>query len=101
MLKTSLCLLSVAVSACAIADENSKNKYSADQLEHVIVSGSRIFESIDEVPASITVINQQQIQQHLKVNPELSSLLAQMVPGLAPSTGSSVTQAKHCVVAHL
>lgn len=89
MLKTSLCLLSVAVSACAIADENSKNKYSADQLEHVIVSGSRIFESIDEVPASITVINQQQIQQHLKVNPELSSLLAQMVPGLGPSTGSS------------
>jgi iron complex outermembrane recepter protein len=89
MLKTSLCLLSVAVSAAAFADENTKNSYSADPLEHVIVSGSRIVESIDEVPASITIINQQQIQQHLKVNPELSSLLAQMVPGLAPSTGSS------------
>ena len=89
MLKTSLCLLAVAISANTFADESNKNEYTGDQLEHVIVSGSRIAESIDEVPASITVINQQQIQQHLKVSSELGSLLAQMVPGLAPDTGSS------------
>ncbi|MGY8838249.1 MAG: TonB-dependent receptor [Enterobacterales bacterium] len=89
MLKTSLCLIAVAISANTLANENNKNEYTSDQLEHVIVSGSRISESIDEVPASITVINQQQIQQHLKVSSELGSLLAQMVPGLAPNTGSS------------
>jgi iron complex outermembrane receptor protein len=89
MLKTSLYLLGVAMSTNSLADESNNKELSAQQLEHVIVSGSRIFESIDEVPASITVINQHQIQQHLKVNPELGSLLAQMVPGLAPSTGSA------------
>ena len=58
-------------------------------MERIIVSGSRVIESIDEVPASITVISRKQIEDHLKVNPELQSLLAQMVPGLAPDTGSS------------
>jgi iron complex outermembrane receptor protein len=89
MLKTSLCLIAVAISTNTLANENNKNEYNSDQFEHVIVSGSRISESIDEVPASITVINQQQIQQHLKVSSELGSLLAKMVPGLAPDTGSS------------
>ena len=50
-------------------------------MERIIVSGSRVIESIDEVPASITVISRKQIEDHLKVNPELQSLLAQMVPG--------------------
>jgi len=89
MFKTSLCLIAVAISANTLADENNKNEYNSNQLEHVIVSGSRISENIDEVPASITVISQQQIQQHLKVSSELGSLLSQMVPGLAPNTGSS------------
>lgn len=89
MLKTSLCLIAVAISTNTLANDNNKNEYTSDQLEHVIVSGSRISENINEVPASITVINQQQIQQHLKVSSELGSLLAQMVPGLAPDTGSS------------
>lgn len=85
MLKISICLLSVAISGHVLAAITQ----AESSLEHVIVTGSRIIESIDEVPASITVISQQQIQQHLKVNPELGSLLAQMVPGFAPNTGSS------------
>jgi iron complex outermembrane recepter protein len=87
MLKTSICLLSAVISGQVLAANTTEQP--VDSLEHVIVTGSRIIESIDEVPASITVISQQQIQQHLKVNPELSSLLAQMVPGFAPNTGSS------------
>jgi len=90
MFKTSLTLLALAVSTSTFADESiNKNQLTEEQMERVVVSGSRIFESIDEVPASITIINQKQIEEHLKVNPELQSLLAQMVPGLAPDTGSS------------
>ncbi|MBB1416697.1 TonB-dependent receptor [Pseudoalteromonas sp. SG44-1] len=90
MFKTSFTLLALAVSTATFADEAiNKNQLTDTQMEHVVVSGSRVFESIDEVPASITIINQQQIEEHLKVNPELQSLLAQMVPGLAPDTGSS------------
>lgn len=90
MFKTSLTLLALAISTATFADDAINKKQLIDeQMERIIVSGSRVFESIDEVPASITVINQKQIEEHLKVNPELQSLLAQMVPGLAPDTGSS------------
>ena len=90
MFKTSLSLIALIVSGASIADESTiQRNLNQTEMEHVIVSGSRVFESIDEVPASITIISQKQIEAHLKVNPELQSLLAQMVPGLAPDTGSS------------
>lgn len=89
MLKTSLTLVAIAISSQAFADDAINKKLTAEEMEHVVVSGSRVFESIDEVPASVTIISQKQIEEHLKVNPELQSLLAQMVPGLAPDTGSS------------
>ncbi|WP_394185724.1 TonB-dependent receptor [Pseudoalteromonas tetraodonis] len=90
MFKTSLSLIALIVSGASIADESTTQRnLNQSEMEHVIVSGSRVFESIDEVPASITIISQKQIEAHLKVNPELQSLLAQMVPGLAPDTGSS------------
>ena len=90
MFKTSLSLIALIVSSASIADESTiQRNLNQTEMEHVIVSGSRVFESIDEVPASITIISQKQIEAHLKVNPELQSLLAQMVPGLAPDTGSS------------
>ena len=83
MFRPSLTLIALAVSAPSFANDAPKD------MERIIVSGSRVIESIDEVPASITVISRKQIEDHLKVNPELQSLLAQMVPGLAPDTGSS------------
>ena len=90
MFKTSLSLIALVVSGASIADDSTiQRNLNQSEMEHVIVSGSRVFESIDEVPASITIISQKQIEAHLKVNPELQSLLAQMVPGLAPDTGSS------------
>ena len=83
MFRPSLTLIALAVSAPSFANDAQKD------MERIIVSGSRVIESIDEVPASITVVSRKQIEDHLKVNPELQSLLAQMVPGLAPDTGSS------------
>ncbi|MCF6437074.1 TonB-dependent receptor [Pseudoalteromonas sp. MMG022] len=89
MLKSTLSILAVSISTAAIADNTRVEHAKNSDMEHVVVSGSRVFESIDEVPASITVISQKQIEEHLQVNPELQSLLSQIVPGLAPDTGSS------------
>lgn len=58
-------------------------------IERIIVTGSRIAESIDEVPASITIITQKEIATQLKVSSEIQTLLANLVPGMAPSTGTS------------
>ena len=88
MLKTRLSLLALLIAQSASA-ETLQEKVINDNVERIVVTGSRIVESIDEVPATITIINRQQIEAQLKVSPELQSLLAALVPGLAPSTGSS------------
>jgi iron complex outermembrane receptor protein len=66
-----------------------QQKSKEQDIERIIVTGSRIAESIDEVPASITIITQKQIAAQLKVSSEIQSLLANLVPGMAPSTGTA------------
>ena len=61
MLKTSLSLIALVISSQSFADDALNKKLTAEEMEHVVVSGSRVFESIDEVPASVTIINQQEI----------------------------------------
>jgi iron complex outermembrane receptor protein len=95
VLKTSLTLLAILISGQVHSQEtqsvvNQAQKKSKEQnIERIIVTGSRIAESIDEVPASITIITQKQIAAQLKVSSEIQSLLANLVPGMAPSTGTA------------
>ncbi|WP_462159771.1 TonB-dependent receptor [Pseudoalteromonas sp. GB56] len=78
-----LSLLTLALSASVYAQQPTED------LERIIVTGSRVVENIDEVPASVTVITREQIEAQLKVSPELQNLLEVLVPGMAPSTNSS------------
>ena len=90
VLKTSLSLLALIIAGQAHGQTTPINQAASEQdIERIIVTGSRIAESIDEVPASITVITQKQIAAQLKVSSEIQSLLANLVPGMAPSTGTS------------
>lgn len=90
MIKTKLSLLALMVAHSTNAESLKQDEMvDENNVERIVVTGSRIVESIDEVPASITIINRQQIEAQLKVSPELQTLLATMVPGLAPSTGTS------------
>ena len=95
VLKTSFTLLALIISGQALSQENQselnqiQKKPKEQDIERIIITGSRIAESIDEVPASITIITQKQIAAQLKVSSEIQSLLANLVPGMAPSTGSS------------
>lgn len=86
---TQLTTLAVAISAQFFTPVYAQDDESIENMETIIVTGSRVIESIDEVPASITVISRKKIEQHLKVSPELQSLLAMYVPGMATSTGTS------------
>lgn len=95
MLKTSFSLLALLVanqvhaSGITQANTSPNQENELQDIERIIVTGSRIAESIDEVPASITIITQKQIAEQLKVSSEIQSLLANLVPGMAPSTGTS------------
>lgn len=78
-------LLAISIPSVHVHADTNKDT----DIEKLVVTGSRVLESIDEVPASVVVIDQAQIQQQLNVSSELQNLLAIYVPGMAASTGSS------------
>lgn len=83
-------LISLLLTSNSYAQTNSQTEnIDETDVERIVVTGSRIVESIDEVPATITIITRQQIEAQLKVSSELQTMLATLVPGMAPSTGTS------------
>ncbi|MBC9912578.1 TonB-dependent receptor [Chitinophaga varians] len=63
-------------------------------LGEVIVSASRKPESLDNVPSSVTVLSRKTLEDNLAVTSDITQILANEVPGLAPSaqTNSNVGQ---------
>ncbi|QYJ87605.1 TonB-dependent receptor [Shewanella mesophila] len=58
-------------------------------IERIIVTGSRSVESIEEVPSSVTLIDNKTLSRDMQISSELQNMLAFRVPGMAPSTGTS------------
>ncbi|WP_076408396.1 TonB-dependent receptor [Shewanella sp. UCD-KL12] len=69
-----------------IADEHNA---SDNSMERMIITGSRSVERIDEVPSSVTLIDEKMLKQDILVSSELQNILAFRVPGMAPSSGTS------------
>lgn len=76
----SVALLSLAA-AVSQADE--------PQLDTMIVSGSRTQERVASIPASVNVLDQEAIEDGLKVSPEIQQLLSIQVPGFSPAKAST------------
>lgn len=72
-----------------ISSQTLAQNTNNDELERITVTGSRIVENFDEVPASITVIDQDTLEENIAVSSELQNILSLAVPGMAPSTGST------------
>lgn len=62
---------------------------SQKQLAEVIVSAGRTKETIDKVPASVSVVGFKTLQQNINITTNIGDILENRVPGLAPSTGLS------------
>ncbi|NII28973.1 TonB-dependent receptor [Pseudoflavitalea sp. X16] len=67
---------------------------NADTLSDVIVSASRRPENIRNIAASVTVIPRHKLETEMAINPDLTAILANQVPGYAPTaqSGSNVGQ---------
>ncbi len=59
-----------------------------DEVIELIVSASRTQEDVQRVPRSVTVITREEIEEQTTVNRDLTSILANTVPGLGPSSES-------------
>ncbi|MDO6427091.1 TonB-dependent receptor [Thalassotalea sp. 1_MG-2023] len=89
-----LTFIATLISPAAMAYFDEAPTVDDNTIERVIVTGSRIEESIDEVPATVTIISQQEIAQQMKITPELQDILAALVPGMSPTTGTSSNSAQ-------
>ncbi|MFC1225165.1 TonB-dependent receptor [Pedobacter sp. BG31] len=63
-------------------------------LDDVLISTSRKPENIKNVTASVTIVNKQKLEKELAIVTDLSTILANQVPGFAPTaqTGNNVGQ---------
>lgn len=58
-------------------------------LNEVVVTASRREESIKEVPSSVTILSAKQIREQLAINPNITSILGNTVPGLGTFTNKA------------
>lgn len=59
-----------------------------DKPIELVVSATRTEEDVQRVPRSVTVITREEIEEQTTVNRDLTSILANTVPGLGPSSES-------------
>lgn len=67
----------LGLSVCATAQENT--------VEHIKVTATRSDYPVSTVPATITVIDQEQIREQLAYTQDLSQIIGNIVPGFSPS----------------
>ena len=60
-----------------------------DFMNEVVVTAGRKVESIKEVPSSVTILQAKQIKEQLSINPNMTSILGNTVPGLGTFTNKA------------
>jgi len=58
-------------------------------INEVVVSATRSIESLDEVPASVNILREKELNDQLALSSDLNDMLAKQVPGFAQSTESA------------
>ncbi len=58
-------------------------------INEVVVSATRSIESLNEVPASVNILREKELNDQLALSSDLNDMLAKQVPGFAQSTESA------------
>ena len=58
-------------------------------INEVVISATRSIESLDEVPASVNILREKELNDQLALSSDLNDMLAKQVPGFAQSTESA------------
>lgn len=82
-------LLSVACLSTIAVLAQEKDSLKVKNVDEVVLTASRKKESIKEIPSSITIVSEKQIQSQLTVNSDISNILQYTVPSLGPSSGQT------------
>ncbi|MEM9806089.1 MAG: TonB-dependent receptor plug domain-containing protein, partial [Cyanobacteria bacterium P01_D01_bin.56] len=84
--------LSIEPATAEAADIDAADVETADDIDaplRLVVSATRTEEDIQDVPRSVTTITREDIAQQTQLTSDLGDILGELVPGLAPTTGTS------------
>ncbi|MCY1162206.1 Ferric aerobactin receptor [compost metagenome] len=89
-----LCLLATAISTCLYANEDTTNASLQEnkietKLPTIVMTATRTPKSIAEVAGTIQTIGGEEIAQQAGAGRKVADILAQLVPSLAPSSGTT------------
>ncbi|WP_312901971.1 TonB-dependent receptor [Chryseobacterium taichungense] len=82
-------ILAAATLAAINIFAQQKDSLQVKDVDEVVLTASRKKENIKEIPSSVTIVNQKQIQSQLTVNSDISNILQYTVPSLATSSGTT------------
>lgn len=82
-------LLSAACLGSVTVFAQIKDSIHTKNVEEVIMTASRKKENIKEIPSSVTVVAEKQIQSQLTVNSDITSILQYTVPSLGTNSGQT------------
>ncbi|KQT24560.1 TonB-dependent receptor [Chryseobacterium sp. Leaf405] len=82
-------ILSVATLAAITTFAQQQDSLQVKDVDEVVLTASRKRENIKEIPSSVTIIGQKQIQSQLTVNSDITSILQYTVPSLGTSSGQT------------
>jgi iron complex outermembrane receptor protein len=82
-------LLSAACLGSATVFAQVKDSLQTNNVDEVVMTASRKKESIKEIPSSVTIVAEKQIQSQLTVNSDITSILQYTVPSLGTNSGQT------------
>lgn len=82
-------VLSVASLATITVFGQVNDTLQTKNVEEVVMTASRKRENIKEVPSSVTIVGEKQIQSQLTVNSDITSILQYTVPSLGTNSGQT------------
>lgn len=82
-------LLSIACLGSGTAFAQVKDTLQTKNVEEVVLTASRKKENIKEIPSSVTIVGEKQVQSQLTVNSDITSILQYTVPSLGTSSGQT------------
>ncbi|BBF77772.1 TonB-dependent receptor [Acinetobacter ursingii] len=91
---TSITVLSLAVSGQLYADtqvsgDTQQSVQTTKQLAPIVTTATRSAQSIAEIAGTVQSIDQAQIQQQAAAGRKIADILAQLIPSLSPSSGTT------------
>ncbi|MGR5349809.1 TonB-dependent receptor [Vibrio mediterranei] len=93
----SLSLLALSVGQALAADDVKQDQTTEIKKtdENMVVTATRYSQDADKIPGSIHVISEQELKQQTAVSDDLTSVIANLIPGMTPSRQKLSTQGEN------